>query len=532
MKNYILIFLLLTISILNGQTVFKHTAVAANISNNWTILDDAATNNNPNALLQVTSDYGPNGPYHNKSIGVWYTNGKWTIFNQDRSPMTVNAKFNVMVSAPSANVFMYTSTQTVGHIAMIDHPRLNNNPNAKFLVTQNWGGAGPYNNNPIGVYYTGNKWAVYNQNYFAMPASAKFNIIIDDAIFVVTANPPQGNYYFFDNPSTTDRAGAFVFATQYWMGVYNANEIGVWYSGNKWSVYNQSRNPLPSNAKFMVWGYTPTFIVPPFDFPIIRSNIVTVYEQPNNQGRSVGFRQNTNTPNVPFTVRSIQVTTGNIAELEYNCSNDFPPTEGFTGNNSDVTLVGGICKIKIIPILGTQTVNIPDFTERCPTRNYRGDQDLVHDSGGGSFGGDGPKLFCRTNLTLEGNLVRLNVFFSAEEFRTNGSAVDGSWPQTIFTAPSGQRPYLTKMLSNQLQYVGQARFQSRKAGPEVGIFGACNEGEVHTSGTHFQLEGQLARQMVIVGDTGGKDINSNCGCDTKIKRISFNPVTVYSVANN
>jgi hypothetical protein len=260
MKNLVIFFFVFVCSMLQGQTVFKHTAITANISSNSTVIDHSATNNNPNAVLIVTSDFGSVGPYHNKAIGVWYSGGKWMIFNQNLSPMTVNAKFNVMVAAPSSSAFSHTSTETSGHITIINHPSLNNNPNAKFLVTQYW--TGVYNNNPIGIYYTGTRWAIYNQNRVAMPVSAKFNIVIHSTIFVVTASVPTGNNYVFDNPATNNRPNDIVFATQYWTSVYNANEIGVWYTANKWAVFNQSLSAMPANAKFMVLSVSASSVTP------------------------------------------------------------------------------------------------------------------------------------------------------------------------------------------------------------------------------------------------------------------------------
>jgi hypothetical protein len=336
MKNIqIFVFAILFAQLLTAQTAFKHTATSANISGNWTMLDNAETNNNPNVLLQVTSDYGSAGPYHNKAIGVWYSNGKWTIFNQDRTPMTVNAKFNVMVVPPSENAFIHTSTERSGHVTVINNPKLNNKPNAKFIVTQNWGNAGPYNANSFGVYYTGSNWAIYNQNFAAMPLGAKFNIVINDAIFVVDASAPQGNYFFFDNPSTTSKRNALVFATQYWTNVYNANEIGVWYSGNKWSVYNQSQRALPRNAKFMVWGYesSPLIFNPG---PITAVALcVTVYEQPNYQGRSVTFCE-AGSFTAPFPIRSVRVPRGYIINVKAYIANEFAGDWDRDLNNTEI----------------------------------------------------------------------------------------------------------------------------------------------------------------------------------------------------
>ncbi len=513
MKKFIILLFTFACSFLSAQTAFKYTATAANIVNNWTVIDNPATNSNPNVLLQVTSDYGASGPYHDKSVGVWYTNGKWTIFNQDRTPMTVNAKFNVMVINASDNAFIHTSTTGTGHITVINNPKLNNNPNARFLVTQNWGGNGPYNSNPIGVYYTGSNWAIYNQNRAVMPLNAKFNIVINDAIFVVDVNAPQGNYFFFDNPSTTNQPNALLFATQYWTGVYNTNEVGVWYSGNKWSVYNQSRNALPQGSKFMVWSYlafTPIFT----PILILPNRCVTVFEQPNYQGRSQNIC-NSGDISLSFSIGSIRVPNGFAADITYTC----PPTAEFSSN---IIIVGdrpsfsqnlfGVCNIKIVPITQTLIINIPDFTEKCPTRHYRGSQEF----------GSNPDLYCSTSIVKAGDQrsISNNVFYSAISRISNGPAVDGSWSRVVYNAPTGSR-----IITFDKDNSSSRTFTSRTAGAE---FGFCNEGQVHTSGRDFQLQGNgLVREMVLVGDTGGKDINDNCGCDTKIKRISFNSVIVY-----
>jgi len=67
-----------------------------------------------------------------------------------------------------------------GNYTIIDSPYSNNDPFAMILVTPNWGGSGSnvYLNHPIGVYYTGSKWAIFNQDSAAMPVNAAFNVLI------------------------------------------------------------------------------------------------------------------------------------------------------------------------------------------------------------------------------------------------------------------------------------------------------------------------------------------------------------------
>jgi hypothetical protein len=83
-----------------GPTTFIHVATEANRVDNSTFIDHPSTNGHPNALVLVTANWSPAGRgdvYNNHSIGVWYYQGKWAIFNQDRVAMPLGAAFNVMV---------------------------------------------------------------------------------------------------------------------------------------------------------------------------------------------------------------------------------------------------------------------------------------------------------------------------------------------------------------------------------------------------------------------------------------------------
>jgi hypothetical protein len=98
------IALAMTPGVLAQTTAFVHRATSSNIENNWTVIDHAATNGHPEAVVIITANYNPGGAggvYDAHSLGVWYTNGKWAIFHQDRSAMIVGAAFNVLVASPS-----------------------------------------------------------------------------------------------------------------------------------------------------------------------------------------------------------------------------------------------------------------------------------------------------------------------------------------------------------------------------------------------------------------------------------------------
>jgi hypothetical protein len=95
-----------------NKPAFVHQAIASNSASNYTCIDNALTNNRPNAVLIVTQNFNPNGAslssgvYNDESIGVFYGSSsdntlsfnKWCIFNQNTSSLIpVNADFNVLV---------------------------------------------------------------------------------------------------------------------------------------------------------------------------------------------------------------------------------------------------------------------------------------------------------------------------------------------------------------------------------------------------------------------------------------------------
>jgi len=172
---------------------FVHRASSQNIVDNSTYLDLASANANPDAILVVERISESGGNVENTpSIGVWYDayrGGEWAIFNQDRSPMSEDATFEVSIrKEPAAGaVFVHRDTpeNTVDNETYIDHPSTNGNPDAVLSVTPNWnpgGGAGTYNDHPVDVRYDTDeeKWAILNTDLGPMPQSAAFNVEVSE----------------------------------------------------------------------------------------------------------------------------------------------------------------------------------------------------------------------------------------------------------------------------------------------------------------------------------------------------------------
>ena len=163
---------------------FVHRATPGNIINNWTLIDHPSTNGKKDALVLVSPNWNPGaqgGQYNNHAIGVWYTNGRWSIYNQDRAPMPPNAAWNVLV-LEQAFCHRVTPENLIGsNGTWLSSPAARGNPDAIVLVTPNWnpgGLGGVYHDHPIGVYYCVDRWAIFNQDMAPMPLGAAFNVWI------------------------------------------------------------------------------------------------------------------------------------------------------------------------------------------------------------------------------------------------------------------------------------------------------------------------------------------------------------------
>jgi hypothetical protein len=171
-------------NVLCTKAGFVHRAAPSNIVNNWSVIDHPCCNGRSDAVLLITANWNPGGvggTYNNHALGVWYTNGRWAVFNQDRAPMPVTAAWNVL--CPEGGFVHRVTPQNLcgGNGTWIEHPAARGNPDAVILVTPNWnpgGQGGLYHGSALGVYYCGDRWALFNQDMAPMPLGAAFNVWI------------------------------------------------------------------------------------------------------------------------------------------------------------------------------------------------------------------------------------------------------------------------------------------------------------------------------------------------------------------
>ena len=76
-------------------TETARTGVGGNVVFNWLYLDNTLTNNDPYAFVFATPT--DNGGINTHSLGVFYFNQRWIIYNEDSTNMLNGQSFNVFV---------------------------------------------------------------------------------------------------------------------------------------------------------------------------------------------------------------------------------------------------------------------------------------------------------------------------------------------------------------------------------------------------------------------------------------------------
>ena len=169
-----------------SDNAFIQTATSANISNSWTVIDHPLAFD-PNALVFAQPTWSPSGRRAKENIhplGVWYTGSQWAILNLDGAPMREGAAFNVQILDESDRVFIHTTTtsNTEKNWTLIDSPLAYDVNKLVFVMPRGLPDNKEVNNvHPLGVWYSGSQWAIFNQNESdVMPLGTAFNILILD----------------------------------------------------------------------------------------------------------------------------------------------------------------------------------------------------------------------------------------------------------------------------------------------------------------------------------------------------------------
>lgn len=156
------------------------------------LFDDPYLNNNPTGHPIVTHSYPPNNINNNHNVGFDYnsTDNKWWLYNEDFVNFDADATFLVL-SEPAFLSFdssiAFTHQATIANTVYtdgtaIDHPLLNNNPNAYFVVTHNYEAHPIGSDNTLGTWYSPsyNQWIIYNETGTASPMleNTSFSVVV------------------------------------------------------------------------------------------------------------------------------------------------------------------------------------------------------------------------------------------------------------------------------------------------------------------------------------------------------------------
>jgi hypothetical protein len=204
--------------------------------------------------LIFTHLWGPDIPhevYMPQSHGLWFTGSEWSIFNETQANIDTNLAFNVL--NPQTNGTSFKHTVTVANSSVnwsdIDNPLLNNNPNAVFFISKSWAN-GVYDDAHVGIFYDGfkSKWAVYNENNSGtLKINSTYNIFVPDASTSFYKHTATGTFYItqLDNPLLNGNPNARIFVVHDFTNNplnqgYINDELGVWYDGGSWTIYNEN----------------------------------------------------------------------------------------------------------------------------------------------------------------------------------------------------------------------------------------------------------------------------------------------------
>ena len=176
----------------------------------------------------------------------------------------------VTLIAQENKIYIHTATagNSSGNVTYIDHPDLNNNPDAGLVYVHVWNPAGIggiYNNNVTGLWYDGFNWTIFNEDFnLDIVKGSSYNVYISDPANVIThisiaAN--QGSFgagtTLIDNPLLNgNNPGPYAIVSNYWNpnSVYNNLNYGFYYDAalGRRAIYQENLIPIPEGAAFKI----------------------------------------------------------------------------------------------------------------------------------------------------------------------------------------------------------------------------------------------------------------------------------------
>jgi hypothetical protein len=152
-----------------------------------------------------------------------------------------------------------TSANISGNSTFLNAEGLNGNPRAIVIIVEYTSATRVTNPHPTGVWYFGNKWAVFNEDRAPMPPGITFSIAWknpDANAFVYKAVTDENR---LNHPILDRNPSARFYITQNWNpdasnGVYNPEDVIAFYDtrANNWKMKNYNESRIPAGAAFNI----------------------------------------------------------------------------------------------------------------------------------------------------------------------------------------------------------------------------------------------------------------------------------------
>lgn len=130
-------------------------------------------------IVLLTHRYGRSSGYMKPGVGAYQYNGKWSMYTEGTGPIPMGMEFNAVVVSRlgKGRAYVHKNTNRAkSHISYLNTKLAGSNKNDLLFVTNSMTPAGPQNKEPIGVWYNGGKWTIYNQNRRKMKNGVQFNV--------------------------------------------------------------------------------------------------------------------------------------------------------------------------------------------------------------------------------------------------------------------------------------------------------------------------------------------------------------------
>ena len=233
------------------------------------VLDHPSLNGQASRFPQVTSNWNPDGGdgiYNDHPLGVMYTSAQWYLRGLDVAAFPDGARVNVFAPALGNGNFRHvvTAGSTNGLATKLNATGLNNHADRILLVTRNSDnpGGGLFDDpHPFGVFYFGSGgtgyWYIAHLDSSALNAGGSYNVYWQEPSayafkHVTSAENIAYNWTRLDHPLLHGHEGVKLHVTQGYEGTLNPHQIGVYYNGTDWAIFNQDIASMPVGAEFLV----------------------------------------------------------------------------------------------------------------------------------------------------------------------------------------------------------------------------------------------------------------------------------------